>query len=288
MKAGFVGLGRLGSAMAGRLMSEGVDLIVWNRTREKAEALGVPLAESPAALISQVDTIFLCLSDSDAVEAVVAGRDGFIEGDLEGEKLVIDTTTNHFSRAVGFHGTLLDSGGQYLECPVLGSVVPASQGNLAVLVSGHVEAYERALPFIKRIANHVFYLKKPGLATKMKLVNNLVLGVFMGAIAEAVRLGEAAGLDRREVVDILDAGAGHSRVLQSKRKKLLDDDYSAHFSSALMYRDLCLIQDLGREYRAPLFLGSTVKELYSLALSEGGADADFTVLVRTLMRFSGG
>ena len=175
--------------MAGRLASQGVDLILWNRTREKADILGrelgLPVAESLVDLAEKNEVIFLNLFDSAAVRSVLQGEGGLLAGGLQG-KLVIDTTTNHFTDAAEFHDLISSRGGSYLEAPVLGSVVPASQGKLTVLASGEKEAYDRALPYLEKLAGNIFYLEKPGLATKMKLVNNLILGSFMAAIAEAV------------------------------------------------------------------------------------------------------
>ena len=131
MKAGFIGLGHLGRAMAGRLASQGVDLFLWNKTREKADLLGrelgLPVAESPAALAEKNEVIFLNLFDSSAVRSVLQGEGGLLAGGLRG-KLVIDTTTNHFTDVAEFHDLISSRGGSYLEAPVLGSVVPASAG----------------------------------------------------------------------------------------------------------------------------------------------------------------
>src|SRR5512139_3523379 len=193
MKAGFIGLGHLGKAMAKRLISEGIELMVWNRTREKASDLGALLADSPAALLSQVEILFMNLFDSAAVEAVLAGRDGILKGDCTG-KIIIDTTTNHFELVAYFHELLKKHGGFYLESPVLGSVVPASQGALTVLVSGDKNAFDKALPWIEKIGQNIFFLGKPAMATKMKLINNLALGSFMATIAEALAFGESAGI----------------------------------------------------------------------------------------------
>ncbi|MDA8106993.1 MAG: NAD(P)-dependent oxidoreductase, partial [Nitrospiraceae bacterium] len=212
MKTGFIGLGHLGKAMAKRLMSEGVELIVWNRTREKASELGTEIAESPSGVAAKADIVFMNLFDSAAVRAVLMDKGGLLEGDCRG-KIVIDTTTNHFRDVVSFHEVLHERGGSYLECPVLGSVVPALQGNLTVLVSGAAAAYEKAKPLLEKIGKHIFYLEKPSLAVKMKLINNLALGAFMAAIAEAVAFGEKAGIEKKEVIDILSAGAGNSLVL---------------------------------------------------------------------------
>lgn len=281
MKAGFIGLGNLGRAMAKRLISQDVELVVWNRTREKAEELGVEVADSPASLLSEVDFVFLCLFDSNAVRSVATGRDGLLSGECEG-KVIIDTTTNHFEAVADFHRMFREKGAHYLEAPVLGSVVPASRGRLTVLVSGDRQAYERALPYIDKIGEHIFYLGRPTLATRMKLINNLVLGSFMAAIAEAVVLGECAGLSREKVLEILASGAGNSMVLNAKREKLQNEDFSTHFSSALIYKDLHYLQDLARVLKRPLFMGSTAKELFALTFPKNLDALDFSVVYRVL------
>ncbi len=284
VKIGFIGLGHLGITIAKRLINENVELIVWNRTKGKASQLGVEIAKSPAKLISDVEIIFLCLFDSKAVRAVISEKGGLLEGDCR-DKVVIDTTTNHFEEVSHFHRVFKEKMAFYLESPVLGSVIPASQGMLTVLVSGDKTAYERALPLLKKIGKNIFYLEEIGLATKMKLINNLVLGSFMATIAEALSFGEKAGISREMILEILGAGAGNSMVLNAKKKKLLKDDFSTHFSSALMYKDLYYLHDLARAMKSPLFTGSIVKELYGMALAKGLDNFDFSIIYRVLREF---
>ncbi len=275
MKAGFIGLGHLGKAMAKRLISEGVELLVWNRTREKATDLGVKIADSPASLISGVELLFINLFDSSAVESVIAGKEGLLKGDCRG-KTIIDTTTNHFELVLYFHKTLKEHGASYLESPVLGSVIPASQGALTILVSGEKHAFDRALPLTEKIGRNIFYLEKPTLATKMKLINNLALGSFMAAVAEAVVFGEKSGIEKAKVIDILMAGAGNSVVLSAKKEKILKEDFSTHFSSALIYKDLHYLQDLARSMRRPLFTGSVAKEIFGMTFGRNLDSLDFS------------
>lgn len=281
MKAGFIGLGHLGKTMAKRLISEGIELVVWNRTREKASDLGVEIADSPASLLPQVEILFMNLFDSVAVESVIAGKDGLLRCDCTG-KIIIDTTTNHFELAAYFHEILGKHGASYLESPVLGSVIPASQGALTVLVSGGKDAFDKALPYLEKIGKNIFYLEKPALATKIKLINNLALGSFMATIAEAVVFGEKAGMDKSQMLDILSSGAGNSTVLNVKREKLLKEDFSTHFSSALIYKDLHYLQDLARTLKRPLFMGSNAKELFGMTLSKGVDSLDFSVIYKII------
>ncbi len=284
MKIGFIGMGHLGKTLAKRLLSQDVELIVWNRTREKAEDLGVEIADSPAALISRVQIVFMNLYDSEAVKTVIMGKDGLLEGDYRG-KVVVDTTTNHFESVATFHELLKEHNASYLETNILGSVVPAMHGALTILVSGEKDAYERVLPHIKKIGKDIFYLGTPTFATKMKLINNLVLGSFMAAIAEAVAFGERVGVDKATVLDILSAGAGNSGTLSAKKEKLLKEDFSTHFSSALIYKDLHYMQDLAKSLKSPLFTGSIIKELFGMTFPKGMDKLDFSVIYRLMKEY---
>ncbi len=283
MKVGFIGLGNLGKAIAMRLRAQGVDLIVWNRTREKALDLGVPIAASPAELMTQSSIVFLNLFDSDAVNAVLHGKEGLLAGKCRG-KVVVDTTTNHFETVDSFYDMLAQRDAAYLEAPVLGSVIPASQGLLTVLVSGEQEPYNLVLSYLEQIAKRIFYLKERTLATKMKLVNNLVLGSFMMAIAESVALGEAVGIDRETVLEILGAGAGNSIVLSGKREKLLRKDFTPHFTVAAIHKDLGYLTDLAAMVRQQLVAGDATREVFNRAMKEKLGELDFAAVYQIYRR----
>lgn len=284
MKVGCIGLGHPGHIIAQHLAGQCISPTVWNRTPAKARDLNVPIAQTPKDLIGCVDVIILNFFDSDAVESVMAGPDGLFSGNCTG-KIIFDTTTNHFGRVLAFHTYAREHGAVYLECPVLSSVVPASQGNLTVIVSGDREAYESVKPLLALIGFSLFYLGEPMLATKMKLVNNLVLGSFMATCAEAVSLGEAAGIGRNEMIDILLSAAGNSMILAAKKGKFKNEDFSAHFSSVFICKDLHYLQDLCRTLNKPLFTGSTVKELYAIAKAKGIEDRDFSAIYEVFKEY---
>lgn len=279
MQAGFIGLGTLGRAMAERLIAQGVALTVWNRTAAKAQGLDAVVAQTPAEVLDREAIVFLNLRDSDAVADVLASDNGLLHGDIQ-DKLIIDTTTNHFSRVVGFHEQVAAAGGTYLEVPVAGSVVPASTGALTILASGDPAAYERALPLLKLLGSTQFFLETPGFATRMKLINNVVLGTFMATLAEAVALGEAAGLDRAQVIEILLAGGGNSGVLRAKEGRLRDLDFANHFSGAMIHKDLYYAGDLARALERPLFTGGLTRDLFAMMFLKGIADEDFSAIYK--------
>lgn len=277
MQLGFIGLGHLGKAIAGRLVDCGHELTVWNRSTGKAEELKATVAATPAEVAARADIIFVCLFDSAAVHTVLTQEAGLLAADLTG-KIVIDHTTNHYRDVLVHHDLCVQAGAIYLEAPVLGSVVPASQGALTVLVSGREEGFNRAKPVLEQVGKHLFHLPEAGLASKMKLINNLALGSFMATLAEALAFAEGVGIDKATVLDILGVGGGQSLVLNAKRAKLLAEDFSPHFSNALIYKDLHCLQDLAYENKRPLFTGAVVKELFGRTMAEGMGDLDFAAV----------
>jgi 3-hydroxyisobutyrate dehydrogenase len=272
---GFIGLGALGSAVAGRIAGAGYPLLIWNRTPEKAEPLG-EFAASPAEVVTRAQKVVLCLRDSEAVWAVTSGSSGIFAGEVEG-RTIIDLSTNHVELATVLHGLAAKARGSYLEAPVLGSVIPAAAGELAVLVSGEEDAFTAARPLLESFGNRLFFLGAPGQATKMKLACNLVLATTLAGLADATAIAEACGIPREQALDILAAGPGNGVVLAAKRTKVLLEDYSPHFSAALLYKDLHYLQDLARTLRRPLFTAA-VKELFALSFAQGLEQQDVSVI----------
>jgi len=279
MHLGFIGMGHLGRAIAGRLLDCGHTLTVWNRSVERIQKLPVEIGTTPRVVVDKAEIVFLCLFDSQAVHEVLSGSHGLLSGDLDG-RIIVDLTTNHFREVLAFHRLVRDGGGQYLESPVLGSVVPAAQGALTVLTSGDPQAYSQVRPVLEQIGQHLFHLAEPGLASKMKLINNLTLGSFMATLAEALALGEKVGIGKAEVLEILAAGGGNSLVLNAKKGKLLNEDFTTHFSNALIYKDLHCLQDLAYQERQPLFTGAVAKELYARTFEAGIEGEDFSAIYK--------
>lgn len=274
MSVGFIGLGNLGTAIAKRVSEMGEEVRVWNRTREKAHKLGLESLFSPKELVKNCDIIVICLFDSNGVRDVLTQENGLLSADLQG-KTIIDLTTNHFKDVVAFHKMVKENGGNYLESPVFGSVVPASKGEVTIVVSGEESVFHASKPLLEKFGKSIFFLGAPGLASKMKLINNLCLGSFMATIAESTALGEACGIDKKDILDILGVGGGKSLVLAAKTQKLIDEDFSPHFSNAAINKDLHCLQDLAYSMNRPLYTGSIVKELFSKMKMMGKGDEDF-------------
>jgi 3-hydroxyisobutyrate dehydrogenase len=272
---GFIGLGNLGSAIAKRMHSMGQEVVVWNRTTSKAEGLGFEVASSPKVLFEKCDTVFMCLFDSPAVKNVLTMDEGLLEGLRQGKTLV-DLTTNHFADVLEFHALVKETGGAYLEAPVFGSVMPATKGEVTVVASGEEAVFSTCKPLLETFGKNIFFLPQKGSASKMKLINNLCLGSFMATLAECTALGEACDIDKKSLLQILGVGGGQSLVLTAKTQKLIDEDFSPHFSNAAINKDLHCLQDLAYSLKRPLYTASVTKELFSKMKMLGKGDEDFS------------
>ncbi|WP_428024143.1 NAD(P)-dependent oxidoreductase [Arcobacter sp.] len=275
MSIGFIGLGNLGQAIATRLSDVGEELIVYNRNIEKIKDLGYEIASTPKELLKKCDTIFMCLFDSSAVFNILQMENGLLCEDLKG-KTIIDLTTNHYDDVLKFHELVNNMGGNYLENPVFGSVAPALKGELTVVSSGKKEVFERVKPILQKIAKEIFHLEKLSSATKMKLINNLCLGSFMATLAECTALAESCEIEKSKALEILGVGGGQSLVLKAKTQKLIDEDFSAHFSNNAINKDLHLLQDLAFNLKQPLYSATIPKELFSKMKMMGKGEEDFS------------
>jgi 3-hydroxyisobutyrate dehydrogenase len=275
MKIGFIGLGNLGRAICTRLSSLDMELIIYNRNKEKIKDLPYQIANTPKELLQECEVIFMCLFDSAAVRSILTGENGLLCEQLKG-KTIIDLTTNHYEEVLEFHKMVNDIGGNYLENPVFGSVAPALNGALTVVSSGKKEVFENVKPILEKIAIEIFHLEVPSSATKMKLINNLCLGSFMATLAECTALAENCEIPKAKALEILGVGGGQSLVLKAKTQKLINEDFSAHFSNNAINKDLHLVQDLAYNLNQPLYTAAIPKELFSKMKMMGKGEEDFS------------
>ena len=275
MAIGFIGLGNLGRAITSRLASLGEELVIYNRNKEKIKDLPYEKVETPREILDKCDVVFLCLFDSDAVNYILSGENGLLCEELVG-KTIIDLTTNHYHDVLEFHNAVNALGGNYLENPVFGSVAPALQGALTVVCSGKKEVFESIKQILEKIAKEIFFLETPSSATKMKLINNLCLGSFMATLAECTAMAESCDIPKAKALEILGVGGGQSLVLKAKTQKLIDEDFSAHFSNNAINKDLHLLQDLAYKLQKPLYSATIPKELFSKMKMMGKGEEDFS------------
>ncbi|MFP3206317.1 MAG: NAD(P)-dependent oxidoreductase [Hydrogenobaculum sp.] len=275
MKVGFIGFGNLGSAIVRRMASLGVEVIVYNRTKSKVKDFKA--VDHPYDLLEEVDIVFINVFDSFASREVIFGENGLVKGDLK-DKTIVDTTTNHYAYVKEAYETLKGLGAKYLDAPVLGSVIPATKGELIMLVGGDEDVFKSVEEVLKLFTKERMYLGPVPNGTYGKLINNIVLGAFMDAIAQAIGIGESVGLSKDTILKFLELGAGNSYILNVKKQKLLQEDFSPQFSVKAIYKDLHYVQDLLKDFGLFSFSLGAVKETYGLAIKSNMEDLDFSAI----------
>lgn len=285
-RVAFLGLGRMGAPMAGRLSDAGHDLVVWSRTKAHAEALAgrAEVAGSPAEAGSKAQVAITMLTDGGALEEVVLGRDGLASGLVSGS-LLIDMSTTGPAPARKVAEVLEDRGVGFVDAPVAGSVGPAAEGTLAVMVGGSDEAVGRARPLLEVLGDpeRTWHVGPVGAGQAAKLMVNLVLGGVTAAVAEGFTLGRLLGLSPDVALDVLEGASVASQTVRSKRDKLVSGDYGdPGFRLALMHKDLRLALDAARVARASLPATERVAELYAGAKGRGLADQDYAAVAAYL------
>lgn len=218
MHIGIAGTGRMGAAIARRLMGQSQRVTVWNRTPAGADALvaaGAGRADTPAALVGVADIVVSILTDAAAVEAVYAGAGGILGAPLAG-KLVIDMTTARPQLAQSLAARVTAAGGTFVECPVGGSVGPAAEGKLFGFAGGLDADVARARPLLELLCRRVEHVGAAGAGASIKLAINLPLMVYWQALGEAVSLIDGLGLDPQRIVDIFADTSGGPNMLKTR------------------------------------------------------------------------
>ena len=284
---GLVGLGHMGTPIAKRLLDHGYRLIVFDRTREKAEKLashGASPAFVMAELAREADIILSSLSDDRAVLEVYNGPGGVFANARPGT-LVIEMSTVRPSTSKELYAAAKYRQIDVLDVAISGSTPAAEAGTLTLLTGGDKRVFDMVMPIFEAIAKQYFYLGPSGSGTTMKLVANTLLGVGMQAIAEAATLGEKAGIDRDLLFEVMAKLAVVAPAHAGKLERARHRDYSSQFPLRLMNKDFRLILEKAAEVRALMPLTASAFEVNTIE-SSAGADEDFSAVIRTMEQLS--
>ena len=287
MKIGFIGMGIMGSRMAANLRKKGHDVVVYNRTKDKAQALldqGASWAESPAELGKRVNILFTMLSKPDAVaEVALLGQHAFLETLAPGSIWVDCSTVNPaFSRLIANEAK--ERKVKFLDAPVSGSKGPAEQAQLLFFVGGDKPDLDTVRPYLDCMGKAVFHMGGNGMGSAMKMVNNILLGQAMVAFSEALTFGETVGISKQAMFDTLAASPVMAPLLNFKRKKFEAGDFSVEFPLQWMHKDLHLAMETAYEAGVALPVTGVTKELYGLAMRDGLANEDFMAVYKAVSR----
>ena len=284
MKVGFIGLGIMGSRMAANLQRAGHELVVYNRTQAKADALveqEATRAESPAEVGNQCRLVFTMLSTPEAVEEVALGAEGFLRA-LPGNSLWVDCSTVNpsFTEKMAKHARKM--GQRFLDAPVSGSLVPAEKGELIFLVGGEATDLEQVQELLDVMGKATVHVGGHSQGASMKMVINMLLAQAMAAFTESLRLGSALGIPEEMVCQTLLNTPAAAPFLKLKQQKLLNRDFAPEFPLEWMHKDLHLASITAYEQNIALPSLQTTKELYALAKQQGLGEEDISAVYRVL------
>jgi 2-hydroxy-3-oxopropionate reductase len=268
---GFIGLGTMGREMALNLMKAGMTVRVFDVRREVVEelaGLGAYAACSVADAAHMTDATITMLPNTPDVEAVVLGDQGLLSNPPAG-RLLIDMSTIAPVAARRMHAQCAAQGIEYIDAPVSGGPIGAKNATLTIMAGGTALAFERALPFLTAMGTTITHVGASGAGQTIKLCNQLICGINIQAICEALALGRASGVDLKQLREVLMGGSAASWMMDKLGPAMIDGDVSAGFRIDLMLKDLRLVQEQSHALNVPLPASSLVTNQYLDAVAHG-------------------
>jgi 3-hydroxyisobutyrate dehydrogenase-like beta-hydroxyacid dehydrogenase len=288
VKVGFIGLGNMGSRIARRLLEHEYQLSVYDVDLTKSEPIaaeGGIIAGNIVELARTADVVLSCLTNDEAVHSVYTGQDGVFAGARPGTVVLeMSTISPESSRELHSIGARYDI--EVLDVAISGSTPAAEEGALTLLAGGNQELFRAAKPIFQALAKKYFLLGGPGSGTAMKLVVNTLLGVGMQAIAEALVLGEKAGLDRERLLEVLSQTALIAPAHMGKLARAVRNDYSPQFPLHLMNKDFQLILNAAAQERVPMPATQAAFRVNADELANSDEE-DFSAVIRRMEEVAG-
>jgi len=280
-RIGWIGIGRMGYAMAERLAKAGADLTVWNRTRSKAEPLAAAGAKIAATLpeLAACEIVFCMVSTWDDVREVIAGSGGLLSDKSRAPKLVIECSSISLEGSAELRALLAKRGVELLAAPVSGNAKVIKAGRLSFVCSGPKFAYDTALPYLRMIAPAASYVGEGELSRIVKICHNVFLGVVTQSLAEITVLAQKAGVPRHAFLEFINQSVMGSTFSRYKTPAFVNLDFKVTFTPQLLRKDLDLGLDAARRYEVPMPLASLTRDIIQALIGRGMTEQDFAQLL---------
>jgi 3-hydroxyisobutyrate dehydrogenase-like beta-hydroxyacid dehydrogenase len=286
---GFIGVGRMGGRLARRLIDAGYQLTIFDTSEAVMRPFlerGATAANSPAAVASSCEIVIACLPTPSVVHAVALGNSGIVEGSQV--KIFIDMSTTGANYAKRIAEGLRAKGIKSVDAPVSGGLVGAEKGTLAVMVSCDEAVLPRITPMMEVFGKVFVVGREPGMGQTMKLLNNLLSATAMAIASEAVVMGVKAGLDAKQVCEVISAGTGRNSATADKIPRcVIPRAFNTGFSIALLNKDVRLCLEEADTLGVPMIVGNAVRQLLAVTMASEGPDADMTETVKPLEKWTG-
>src|SRR5438876_6206270 len=288
LSIGFIGIGHMGSHMAQRLLDAGYQVPVYDRTKEKAQEVGqrgALVAQKPKELAANCQVVMACVTNNEAQQDVMFGPEGALAGVHDGS-MIIDLSTVSPDASRRLYQVAKEQGVPMIDAAVSGSVPQVDQGSLVIFVGGEHKTYQQCKPILDVLGKISFYMGASGMGTTLKLVVNTLLGLGMQALAEAIALGEKAGLEKGLLLDVL----GQTAVLTPGQKSKLDnarrEQYPTNFALSLMHNDFSLVLSQAYDVSVSMPATAAAQQIYTAAMAKG-MDADFSIMIQFMEELAG-
>lgn len=286
---GFIGLGRMGSPMAGRLMDAGYELVVSDVNQAAVDAAagrGAGVAASPKEVADRADIVLLSVPTPDIVRQISLGDEGLIHGARA--KHVIDLSTTGPSTAKEVEAALKPAGIQYVDSPVSGGIAGATNGTLAVMVSCPAGDFPVVEPVVKTFGKVFNVGETPGSGQVVKLGNNMMAASALVVTSEALAMGVKAGVDPKVMLDIINISSGRNSASQDKfPKAVLTGTFDFGFATALSYKDVRMCVEESELLGVPMLAGALTRQMLTITKAKYGPDSDFTCIAKLLEEWAG-
>ena len=285
-KIGFIGIGLMGLPMSKNLVKAGYNLTVFNRSKNKAEPLkefGAKISNTLKDAVDGSDIVITMLTDDTAVDAVMNNTD-FLEN-LKSGSIVIDMSSVKPTTATKHGNNLKLKNINYLDAPVSGGTIGAEEASLAIMVGGEQNIFEDAFDILKKMGNPTL-VGPIGSGQVSKLANQIIVGLTIGAVAEAVTLCEKAGADPNKMIKALSGGWADSKVLQTHGKRMINKDFTPKGRTSVHLKDMNNILECANNYNTHLPISNLVKEMYKSLVENGHGETDHSSLYKEIERIN--
>ncbi|WP_407885257.1 NAD(P)-dependent oxidoreductase, partial [Scytonema sp. NUACC26] len=267
----YLGLGIMGSGMATNLLKAGYDVTVWNRSPESCKPLveqGATQAQTPAKAVENAEAIMYSLANDNAVEEVVFGQDGILSN-VRSPQIAIDMSTVHPDTSRRQAAAYAEKQVEFLDAPVFGSKNESAAGGLWIVVGGKWDVFEQVKPILEPLSETIHYLGDTGKGAAMKLIGNSIVATQIEALGEAMILATKAGLNPKDVLDVLHVVDFRSPIFDGMGKMLINRDFTPNFALKHMLKDANLIARFAQDLNSPTPAAVIVRETIKAAVNQG-------------------
>jgi 3-hydroxyisobutyrate dehydrogenase len=281
----FIGLGAMGKPMAANIIKAGYSLKVFDVAKAVVEELvaqGAIAAASPGEAAAGCEFVFMSLPNAAIVDQVITAQNGILTGSHAGQ-IIIDLSSVTPGHTQKMAALAADKGVEYLDAPVSGGVAGAVAGTLTIMVGGEPAVLERCREILQVVGKKLYHVGPVGAGDTMKLVNNLLLGINMVGVAEALTLGVKAGLDPKAMLEVIGVSSGRSYALEAKVPNfVLPGNFESGFAIDLQYKDLEMATQTAKELGMPLLLTNLAQQVYETARASGLGRKDISAVITLL------